>query len=164
MEGRIPDISDRIYRAEVIKEAYEPDISRPLAVQWKTDSRTRFIVCFADSRAFVEPRSRTSSTRLGCCSWSSRRARMGSIHLMRFSAMAALHSMQPMPALVQPLRTHSRRPGSRTGVEKSLCQSYTGQTSGLPGSVRRLRAGSVTMALVLARMSASDSERVIALP
>ena len=64
----------------------------------------------------------------------------------------------------QPVRTHSRRPGSRSGVENSLCQSKTGQTSGLPGSVRRLRAGSVTITLVLARMSASDSESVMALP
>jgi len=29
MEGRIPDISDRIYRQEAIKKAYESDISRP---------------------------------------------------------------------------------------------------------------------------------------
>ena len=55
------------------------------------------------------------------------------------------------------LRTGSRR------VEKTLWRSKTGQTSGLPGSVRRMRAGSVTMVLSLARMSASGSESMMVL-
>ena len=33
--------------------------------QWKMESRTRAIVCFADSRAFSEPSSRISRTRFG---------------------------------------------------------------------------------------------------
>ena len=41
--------------------------------------------------------------------------------------------------------------------EKTLCRSKTGQTSGLPTSVRRMRAGSVTMVLSFARRSASGS-------
>src|SRR6516162_1573078 len=123
MERRISDISDQIYHEGASRDAHEPDISPRLEDQWEIESRTRHMVCLANSRALAEPASRISSTRLGCCSQSRRRARMGSIHLIRLSAMAALHSMQPMPAVVQPLRTQSRRPGSRSGVEKSLCQS-----------------------------------------
>src|SRR5216683_3348519 len=80
--------------------------------------------------------------------------------LNRLSAIAALHSMQPMPAVRQPSADHF----SVSGGENSLCQSYTGHTSGFPGSLRRLRAGSVTMTLVLARMSASLSLSMMALP
>src|SRR5277367_4390160 len=74
--------------------------------------------------------------------------------------MADLHSMQPMPAV-----THPPEAQERVSLgENSLCQSNTGHRSGLPGSVRRLRAGSVIMPRVLERMEASDSLRVIALP
>ena len=48
--------------------------------------------------------------------------------------------------------------------ENSLCQSNTGQRSGLPLSVRRLRAGSVIITRVLLRMSSSLSLRVMVLP
>ena len=85
---------------------------------------------------------------------------MGAIHLIKLSAIAALHSMQPMPAVRQPSADHF----SVSGGENSLCQSYTGHTFGFPGSLRRLRAGSVTITLVLARMSASLSLSVMALP
>ncbi len=44
-----------------------------------------------------------------------------------------------------------------------LCRSNTGQISGLPGSLRRLRAGSVTMGLILAVISSGVSESRIAL-
>ena len=46
-----------------------------------------------------------------------------------------------MPAVRQPFAAHSRVDCG----ENALCRSNTGQTSGLPGSVRRLRAGSVTI-------------------
>ena len=42
--------------------------------------------------------------------------------------------------------------------EKALCRSNTGQMSGLPGSVRRLRAGSVTIGLIFC---AHDLGRVL---
>src|SRR4029077_11017915 len=116
--------------------------------QPKTASRTRPIVSCATVRAFFEPASKISSTCFGFFSYFTLRSRTGAIHLIRFSAMAALHSMQPIPAVVHPCRTHSSRPGS--AAENSLCQSYTGHTSGFPGSVRLFRAGSVTITFVFA--------------
>src|ERR1019366_9628357 len=47
---------------------------------------------------------------------------------------------------------------------KILCKSPTGQTSGFPGSVRRMRAGSVTMVFNLARNDASGSLSRMVLP
>ena len=68
--------------------------------------------------------------------------------------------MQPIPAERQPSAAHS----SVSGVENSLCQSYTGQTSGFPGSLRLFLAGSVIITFVFARMSASLSLSVMAFP
>src|SRR5450432_3285801 len=47
---------------------------------------------------------------------------------------------------------------------KILCKSPTGQTSGFPGSLRRMRAGSVTMVFNLARSDASGSLSKMVLP
>src|ERR1019366_51790 len=47
---------------------------------------------------------------------------------------------------------------------KILCKSPTGQTSGFPGSLRRMRAGSVTMVFNLARNDASGSLSRMVLP
>src|SRR5882762_779306 len=87
-------------------------------------SRTRDIVFCATSRAFVDRLSIMRKTLSGCAANSSRRARIGSIHLIRLSAIAVLHSMQPIPAVRQPSADHF----SVSGGENSLCQSYTGQT------------------------------------
>src|SRR5229473_8477656 len=92
--------------------------------QPKTASRTRCIVSCATTRAFFEPSSKIFSTPFGSFSHFTLRSRTGAIHLIKFSAMAALHSMQPIPAVVHPCRTHSSRPGSC--AENSLCQSFTG--------------------------------------
>ena len=47
---------------------------------------------------------------------------------------------------------------------KTLCRSPTGQTSGLPGSERRTRAGSVTIVLSFCRTTGSGSVSMIVLP
>ena len=47
---------------------------------------------------------------------------------------------------------------------KILCRSPTGQTSGLPGSVRRTRAGSVTMVFSFCRTTGSGSVSRMVLP
>src|SRR5579862_2839839 len=47
---------------------------------------------------------------------------------------------------------------------KILCKSPTGQMSGLPGSVRRTRAGSVTMVLSFCRTTGSGSVSRMVLP
>ncbi len=60
-----------------------------------------------------------------------------------------------MAAVRQPVAQASR---SGSGV-KIRCRSKTGQMSGLPGSERRLRAGSVTIGLILAVISSLVSER-----
>jgi len=130
-------------------------ISARLFCHPKTASRTRDIVFWATSRAFSEPSSIMRRTWSGWAANSSRRARIGSIHLIRLSAIAVLHSMQPIAAVRQPSADHA----SVSGGENSLCQSYTGQMSGLPGSVRRLRAGSVIMARDFVRMESFDSLR-----
>src|SRR5216683_4814807 len=127
--------------------------SARFSFQLNTASRTRAIVFCATSRAFTEPSSRIRKTLSGCAAYSSRRARTGSIHLIRLSAIAILHSMQPIPALRHPAADQD----NVSGGENNLCQSCTGQISGLPGSVRRLRAGSVIMARDLVRMDSSDS-------
>src|SRR3954452_10556670 len=65
-----------------------------------------------------------------------------------------------MPAVVQPTSTLAIVSWSLN----ILCNEYTGQTCGLPGSVRRTRAGSVTIVFSFERISASGSLNIIALP
>ena len=76
------------------------------------------------------------------------------------SAAQPLHSMQPMPAERQPSSTFTIVSRSL----KILCRSPTGQTSGLPGSVRRTRAGSVTMVFSFCRTTGSGSVSRMVLP
>ena len=67
--------------------------------------------------------------------------------------------MQPIAAVRQPWSDHA----IVSGGENSLCQLKTGQTSGLPGSWRRLRAGSVIITFVFARIDSSLSLSQMAL-
>src|SRR5258708_36697794 len=94
-------------------------ISARLCRQPNIASRTRDIVFWATSRALSEPSSIIRKTLSGCATNSSRRARIGSIHLIRLSAIAVLHSMQPIPAVRQPSADHF----NVSGGENSLCQS-----------------------------------------
>jgi len=77
--------------------------------------------------------------------------------------MAALHSMSPMPAFVQPFADPVEASGSRSGV-RSLCPIVDGADVG----VALVRCGVFARRgpdhdLVLERMSSSDSESVMAL-
>ncbi len=87
------------------------------------DSRTRSIVCFADSRALCAAFVQDFQDAFG-------------ILLVVEAAFA--DGVDPLDEVVghggfafdaadaggaAAVRTHSRRPGSRSGVEKSLCQS-----------------------------------------
>src|SRR3984893_4991926 len=96
-----------------------PEISLRFFSQPKTASRTRVIVFTASTQARFEPESISSSTRFVFFSYSTRRSRIGAIHLIKLSAIAALHSMQPIPAVRQPSADHF----STSGGENSLCQS-----------------------------------------
>ncbi len=84
-----------------------------------------------------------------------RRSRIAASGGSMCSRRTALQSRHPMPAVRQPV---APRLGVGLGREDA-CRSNTGQMSGLPGSVRRLRAGSVTIGLILAVISSAVSER-----
>src|SRR5437899_3763963 len=71
----------------------------------------------------------------------------------------SLQSRQPIDAVRHPVAHASRSDG---GV-KILCRSNTGHTSGLPGSERRFRAGSVTIGRILRVMVSALSESSIVL-
>src|SRR6266850_274198 len=79
--------------------------------------------CFTDARhrflCYVARLSIMRKTLSGCAANSSRRARIGSIHLIRLSAISFLQSMQPILAVRQPSADHF----SVSGGENSLCQS-----------------------------------------
>src|SRR5208283_1080091 len=78
---------------------------------------------------------------------------MGASTRHRPSDAHCLHSMQPMPAERQPAYTFA----IVSALLKILCRSPTGHLSGSPGSLRRIRAGSVTMVLSFCRTEASGS-------
>src|SRR5580693_7120458 len=85
---------------------------------------------------------------------------MGASMETTLSASHLLHSMHPMPAVVQPSHTFRRVASD----EKTLWRSPTGQTSGLPGSLRRMRAGSVTIVFSFCRTTGSGSVSMIVFP
>src|ERR1019366_3058435 len=123
-------------------------------------SRASTMVASATARAFVEPCSRMSHASLGFASYFFRSSWMGASSSHNLSAYQPLHSMQPIPAVRQPSFTLAMV----SAVLKILCRSPTGQRSGLPGSVRRMRAGSVTIVFSFWRKEASGSLNRMVLP
>src|SRR5258708_10464335 len=123
-------------------------------------SRTSFMVAQATLRACSAPASRISQASRGFSSYCFRRSCMGLRICTSASAAQPLHSMHPMPADRHPTLTLSMV----AGLLKILCKSPTGQTSGLPGSVRRTRAGSVTMVFSFWRTTGSGSGNRMYLP
>ena len=115
--------------------------------------RTSSIVAWAAALALFEPSRRMSQTISGRDSYSGRRAWIPARRSSMWAVRRALQSRQPIPALRQPAAAHY----CVSRGEKALCKSKTGQTSGSPGSVRRLRAGSVTMGLSFSRTTAGAS-------
>src|SRR5437667_12128721 len=95
--------------------------------------RTSFMLAPAILRARDEPDSRVSQASRAFSSYFLRRSCIELSTLTRASAAQLLHSMQPIPAERQPSSTLAMVDRSL----KILCKSPTGQTSGLPGSVRR---------------------------
>src|SRR3989454_4044385 len=120
-----------------------------------TAARTWSMVSIAVRRARFEPSWRISTISRGRSAKRRRRSRIAWSGGSMCSRRTALQSRQPMPAVRQPV-AHAARASS--GV-KMRCRSNTGQTSGLPGSLRRLRAGSVTIGLILAVISSGESTR-----
>ena len=76
------------------------------------------------------------------------------------SITGCLHSRQPMPAVVQPLCAHCLVASS----EYTRCSDHTGHFSGVPGSVRLTRAGSVGMVLTLRETDSGSSRSAMVLP
>src|SRR6266702_1649133 len=120
-----------------------------------TAARTSSIVACATFRARREPSWRMSTITSGLSANFWRRSRIASSLGTRWRSSTSLQSRQPIPAVRQPVAQASR---SAAGV-KILCRSNTGQIAGLPGSLRRLRAGSVTMGLTLRMTTSAGSER-----
>src|SRR5260370_25211962 len=85
---------------------------------------------------------------------------MGVRIFTRASAAQLLHSMQPIPADRQPSYTLA----IVSWELNILGRSPTGHTSGLPGSVRPTRAGSVTIVFSLSRTTGSGSVSMMVLP
>src|SRR5215470_1429957 len=125
-----------------------------------TTARTSAMVVCANARAFFEPSWSTSTMSRGLAAKCSRRSRISASGGSMCFRSTPLQSRHPMPAVRHPVALASR---SAAGV-KILWRSKTGQRAGLPGSVRRLRAGSVTMGFTFAVISSEVSERRIAFP
>src|SRR5712691_2180492 len=123
-------------------------------------SRTSLMVADATRRARFAPASRISQARYGFSSYFFRRSCMGLRICTNASAAQPLHSMQPMPADLHPTSTLAIVARSL----RILCKSPTGHTSGLPGSVRRTRAGSVTIVFSFCRTTGSASVSMMVLP
>src|SRR5574343_32599 len=85
-----------------------PDVSEH---QWNARhmaSRTSRMVSRARTRAFSQPSAMMLRTRVGSSRYICARSRIGACSLRMPSITGCLHSMQPMPALLQPCCTQSR--------------------------------------------------------
>src|SRR5438128_829073 len=120
-----------------------------------TTRRTSLIVASATLRARTEPALRMSTIRSGFSANAWRRSRIGASAGRRCLRSTSLQSRQPIAAVRHPVAQYSRSGG---GV-KMRWRSNTGHTSGLPGSVRRLRAGSVTIGRTFCLTVSGGSER-----
>src|SRR5207245_8277395 len=125
----------------------------------RSAARTPSIVAWATLRARREPSCRISTIAAGFSANFCRRSRIALRGGSMCLSSTSLQSRQPIPAVRHPVAHASR---SAIGV-KILCRSNTGQISGLPGSVRRLRAGSVTIGRTLAVIVSAVSARSIVL-
>src|SRR5574343_1389635 len=130
--------------------------------QWYSSpmaSRTSRIVSRASSRAFSQPSAMMFLTSVGSSRYIWARSRIGTCSFRMPSMTGCLHSMQPIPAVLQPCCTHSLQ----SSLEYTWCNCHTGQRAGSPGSVRRTRCVSVGMLLTFLATDSSDSRIVIVL-
>src|SRR5260370_22389664 len=80
--------------------AADPPTSFLFLLHPNTPSLTRSMVPFPTARALFDPGSKIYRTPLGSFSHFTRHTCTSTIHMIKFSAIAALHSMQPIPAVV----------------------------------------------------------------
>jgi len=85
---------------------------------------------------------------------------MGASSLLIASMTGCLQSRQPMPALVQPSCAHCLV----ASFEYTRWSDQTGHFSGVPGSVRLTRAGSVGMVLTFFVTDSGSSRSEMVLP
>src|SRR2546422_578103 len=123
-------------------------------------SRTSRMVSAARRFALSQPSAMMFFTSVGSSTYACARSRIGASSAWIASITGCLHSRQPMPAVVQPCHTHFFRPSS----EYTLCNSQTGHFSGLPGSLRFTRAGSVGMVRIFFATDSGSSRSEIVLP
>src|SRR5213593_4823698 len=149
---------------EQVERAFEGSDAKPeLGVDHGvrcTAVLTSSIVRPATARARRLPSCRICTMRSGFSTNCCRRSRIFSSGGIMCLRRMSLQSKHPKPAVRQLVATSSRSPA---GV-KILCRSKTGQISGLPGSERRLRAGSVIIGRTLARIVSGESASSMSLP
>src|SRR5207253_6316038 len=133
---------------EMLHQASAPS-SKPM------HRRTRAIVARASARAFTAPARRVSLTVPGCARNSSARSRTGVSVAIILSASTRLQSRHPQPAVRQLCATSCWVAGG----EKPWWIVKMLQISGLPGSFRVTRAGSVAAGLSFSQMVSGVSNR-----
>src|SRR5207302_5757050 len=146
---------------EHLDDAREKVLHQPSASPRKPmRRRTWAIVRRARARALPAPLRSRSSTRRGSARSASARSRMGVSAAIILSASTRLQSRQPHPAVRQLCATSL----IVSGGEKPWWIVKMLQTSGLPGSLRVTRAGSVAAGLSFSQMVSGESNRPIVLP
>src|SRR3989441_414407 len=138
---------------ELLHQSVAPS-SRPMR------RRTSSIVSRASARAFSAPRRRVACTRAGSACSLTARSRMGASAAIILSASTRLQSRQPQAAVRQFVATCCWVSGGEnpSWMVKML------QMSGLPGSLRVTRAGSVAAGLSFSQMSSGGSSSPMVLP
>src|SRR2546425_2993324 len=122
--------------------------------------RTSAIVCRANARALAAPARRTSRTRRGSARRAAARSRMGVRAAIILSASTRLQSRHPHPAVRHLCATSA----CTAGAENPWWIVKTLQMSGLPGSLRVFRAGSVAAGRSFSQIESGGSNRPIVFP
>src|SRR2546425_2132684 len=122
--------------------------------------RTWSMVRRAMARAFAAPARSVSRTLCGSACSARARSRMGVSAAIILSASTRLQSRQPQPAVRQLCATSF----SVSGGEKPWWIVKMLQMSGLPGSLRVTRAGSVAAGLSFSQIVSGVSNRPMVLP
>src|SRR6266568_4531573 len=138
---------------EVLHQA-SPVSSRPM------QRRTWVIVSRASTRAFAAPARRVALTLSGSARSACARSRMGVSAAIILSASTRLQSRHPQPAVRQLWATRAWV----SGLEKPWWMVKMLQMSGLPGSFRVTRAGSVAAGLSFSQMVSGESNKPMVFP
>src|SRR5213080_3066898 len=122
--------------------------------------RTCVMVSRASTRAFAAPARNVARTPLGSARSACARSRTGASAAIILSASTRLQSRQPQPAVRQLCATRAWV----SGLEKPWWMVKMLQMSGLPGSFRVTRAGSVAAGLSFSQMVSGESSKPMVLP